>query len=67
VSGFRKAALDSTRIGLKPGIIYAVLVATLVLVGIFMQERARAFQKNTMAGWLQNHPQGREVLDDFAM
>jgi hypothetical protein len=56
-----------SRVGLVPGVISAIVIAALILPGIIMQERARAFQKNALAEWLQKYPQGKEVLDEFAM
>lgn len=53
-------------IGILAAALCAVPIAALVFLGIFMQERARAFQKNAMAAWLKKHPQGKEVLDEFA-
>lgn len=67
LSGLAGFLILKSRIGILPGFICAVVIAGLVFLGIFMQERARAFQKNAMVEWLQKHPQGREVLDEFAM
>ena len=67
LSGLAGFFVLKSRIGLLLGVICAIVIAALVLLGIFMNERARAFQKNAMAKWLEKHPQGREVLDEFAV
>ena len=38
----------------------------LCLLAIFLAASSSAFQKNAMAKWLQKHPRGKEVLDEFA-
>jgi len=42
------------------------VILLLCLSGIFLTVRSLAFQKNIMAEWLQRHPRGKEVLDEFA-
>jgi hypothetical protein len=41
------------------------LITLIVVSGIYLSARAMAFQENTTAQWLNNHPRGREVLDEF--
>jgi hypothetical protein len=66
LSGLAGFFVLKSRLGVLPGVICAVAISALVLLGIFMNERAMAFRKNPMAEWLQKHPKGREVLDEFA-
>ena len=46
-------------------VIFIPVTLLLCLLGIFLTEHSSAFQKNAMAVLLQNHPRGKEVLDEF--
>jgi len=50
---------------ISPYLYIPVLIA-IVFLGTFLGERATAFEYNSIANWLQEHPRGSEVLDEFA-
>lgn len=48
-------------------ILYAQFIFIFTLLGFYFQGRAKAFQKNEIYLWLQGHPRGKEVLDEYLL
>ena len=52
--------------GFIPSYVCIAATASVVFLGIYLQVSAKAFRRNYIANWLEEHPRGKEIFEEFS-